>query len=73
MKNSNVKFHIARPRGIFAAFVLASAMGSAPGQALTAPAPPDDCFSSADVALQTLVSHSADYCSYRKNKVARGR
>jgi hypothetical protein len=31
-------------------------------------APPDDCFSSADVALQRLVSHSADYYSYRKNK-----
>jgi hypothetical protein len=32
MKNSKVKFHIARPRGIFAVLVLASAMGSAPGQ-----------------------------------------
>jgi hypothetical protein len=40
MKNSNAQFHIARPRGIFAAFVLASAMGSAPGQTLTAPAAP---------------------------------
>ena len=33
MKNSNVKFHIARPRCIFAAFVLASARARPRGAA----------------------------------------
>ena len=36
MKNSDVKFYVARPRGIFAVLVLTCATRFGPGQTLTA-------------------------------------